>query len=108
MIPRDPRPRPGSRCVGNHLCFIMLFYNRTCENNYSLLCLVANIASAMQVQLNLDLHLDLDLVEQEMPSWTNCSSSSSNKIESLQHCSPPAPPAGGHMGNSRTLVQSLN
>ena len=92
----------------------MLFYNRTCENNCSLLCLVANIASAMQVQLNLDLHLDLDLVEQEMPSWTNCSlidgtgSSSSNKIESLQHCSPPAPPAGGHMGNSRTLVQSLN
>ena len=86
----------------------MLFYNRTCENNYSLLCLVANIASAMQVKLNLDLHLDLDLVEQEMPSWTNCSSSSSNKIESLQHCSPPAPPAGGHMGNSRTLVQSLN
>ena len=82
----------------------MLFYNRTCENNYSLLCLVANIASAMQVKLNLDLHLDLDLVEQEMPSWTNCSSSS-NKIESLQHCSPPA---GGHMGNSRTLVQSLN
>ena len=88
----------------------MLFHNRTCENNYSLLCLVANIASAMQVQLNLDLHLDLDLVEQEMPSWTNCSlidgtGSSSNKIESLQHCSPPA---GGHMGNSRTLVQSLN
>ena len=37
------------------------------------MCLVANIASAMQVKLNLDLHLDLHLVEQEMPSWTNCS-----------------------------------
>ena len=90
----------------------MLFHNRTCENNYILLCLVANIASAMQVQLNLDLDLHLDLVEQEMPSWTNCSlidgTGSSNKIESLQHCSPPAPPVRGHMGNSRTLVQSLN